>query len=192
VKSQGNERNVVKVVRSAINLTLVTTILLAACGLRNPGVDKADSSRPVGSVSSAEPSTTAATPATALTTATESLERLARSKFGGRYAGVGAISDLVVVFVAGSDSSDPLELDGRTIKHVTYSYADLEKAMDKVRTVAPTLESAGHPLFELGIDLVTNSVLLVVPDPAVDGPAFLAAMGSGPYRFAVGSQPSTS
>jgi hypothetical protein len=127
-----------------------------------------------------------------MTAPTESLERLARSKFGGRYAGVGAIKDLVVVFVAGSESSDPLELDGHTIKHVTHSYADLEKAMEKVRTVAPTLESDGHPLFELGIDVVTNSVLVVVPNPAADGPAFLAATGSGPYRFVVGSQPRTS
>jgi hypothetical protein len=174
-------------------LTLIAVVLLtASCGGATPGVDKANSSRPLGSVSSAGPSTTAASPAAGLTTATELLERLARAKFGGRYAGVGAIEDVVVVFVAGSDSSDPLDLDGHTIKYVTHSYADLEKAMENVRKVAPTLESGGHPLYELGIDVVTNSVLLVVPNPAADGPAFLAATGSGPFRFIVGSQPRTS
>jgi hypothetical protein len=178
--------------RGSIKLTFAAVVLLAAsCGVHTPRVSGTDSSSSSGSVLLPRPSTTAATPADGIVTPSDSLERLARTRFGDRYAGVDATNDLVVVFVAGSYSSDPPELDGHTIKHVTYSYTDLQKAMDNVTTVAPTHESEGHPLFELGIDVVTNSVLLVVPNATKDGPAFLAALGSGPYRFAAGSQPQT-
>ena len=131
-------------------------------------------------------------PATPVAGPSDAVEHDAALKFtAARFAGVALADKVLTIYVSGTDKSDPATFDGHPVKHVRYSLVELETAKSIVDSVAERLNSSGHMLFQWGVDVTTNSVTIVVRNPRADSVAAIALLGSGPYRFVAGSQPST-
>ncbi|OIQ80223.1 hypothetical protein GALL_380250 [mine drainage metagenome] len=169
----------------ARSLVVALVVTLTACG----GLSSESSNK-----ANATPSRTSEVgsgPATPVAGPFEALERDAALKFTTtRFAGVALVNNVLNIYLAGTDKDDPTTFEGHPIKHVRYSLVELEAAQKRISKVAKTLSSAGHTLFQWGVDVATNSVTISVHDPRADSVAVITLLGSGPYRFVAGHQAS--
>ena len=173
---------------NAINLTsrvllLSLAVALTGCGLSTSRPQSATATPSVSSEVKSGPATPIAGPY-------DAVQRDAELKFtAARYAGVALIDNALNIYISGIDKSDPATFEGYPVKHVRYSLVELETAQNRVSSVAEQLNSSGHTLFQWGVDVPSNSVTIIVRNPTADSVAAITLLGSGPYRFVAGIQP---
>lgn len=170
----------------ARRLVVTLVVTLTACGgLPNEHPNKANATPSRTSEVGSGPATPVAGPF-------EAIERDAALKFTAtRFAGVALVDNVLNIYLAGIYKDDPKTFEGHPIKHVRYSLIELKAAQNRVSNVAKQLSSSGHTLFQWGVDVATNSVTIIVDNPRTDSVAVITLLGSGPYRFIAGHQPST-